>query len=43
MLAFKWLKEHNYVKETKTNGVPEFLLNPNVTTCDEKRNDKFAL
>ena len=31
--ALKWLKENHYVKETKTDGITEFLLNPNVTTC----------
>ena len=41
--AFKWLKENGYVKERKINGVPEFLLNPNVTTCGKNRKAKIAL
>ena len=43
MVAFKWLKEHKYIKETKTNGVPEFLLNPNVTTCGKNKKAKIEL
>ena len=39
MKAFKWLKEHAYVKERKVNGQTEFLLNPNVTTCGKNRKD----
>ena len=41
--AFKWLKENGYVKERKINGVPEFLLNPNVTTCGKNRKEKIKL
>ena len=41
--AIKWLKENRYIKETKTDGVPEFLLNPNVTTCGKNKKAKIAL
>ena len=41
--AFKWLKEHKYIKETKTNGQTEFLLNPNVTTCGKNKKAKIEL
>ena len=41
--AFKWLKENGYVKERKINGVPEFLLNPYVTTCGKNRKEKIKL
>lgn len=41
--AFKWLKEHDYVKERKVNGQTEFLLNPNVTTCGKNKKDKIRL
>ena len=43
MVALKWLKENGYVKERKVNGVPEFLLNPNVTTCGKNRKAKIKL
>ena len=43
MNAFKWLKEHDYVKEHKVNGVTEFLLNPDVTTCGKKKEEKVKL
>ena len=43
MRAFKWLKEHKYIKETKTNGQTEFLLNPNVTTCGKNKKAKIEL
>ena len=41
--AFKWLKEHGYVKERKVFGQTEFLLNPYVTTCGKNRKDKINL
>lgn len=41
--SFKWLKENGYVKEHKVNGITEFLLNPNVTTCGKNRKAKLAL
>ena len=41
--AFKWLKENHYVKEIKTNGQTEFLLNPSVTTCGKNKNEKIIL
>lgn len=41
--GFKWLKENNYIKERKTDGQTEFLLNPNVTTCGRKRKEKIKL
>ena len=41
--GFKWLKENNYIKERTTDGLPEFLLNPNVTTCGRKRKEKIKL
>ena len=41
--GFKWLKENNYIKERKVDGLPEFLLNPNVTTCGRKRKEKIKL
>ena len=43
MRGFKWLKENHYVKETKTNGQTEFLLNPNVTTCGKNKKAKIEL
>ena len=43
MRAFKWLKEHGYVKERKTDGQTEFLLNPNVTSCGRNREAKIKL
>lgn len=43
MVAFKWLKENNYLKERKVNGQTEFLLNPNVTTCGKNRKAKIKL
>ena len=43
MRGFKWLKEHLYIKERKTDGQTEFLLNPNVTTCGRKRKEKIKL
>lgn len=39
--AFKWLKENCYIKETKRNGVPEFFLNPYVTTCGKNKKNKI--
>ena len=41
--GFKWLKEHGYIKEHKVNGVPEILLNPEVTTCGKKKDEKVKL
>ncbi len=41
--AFKWLKEHGYIKERKVNGQTEFLLNPTVTTCGKNRKEKIKL
>lgn len=41
--GFKWLKENNYIKERKTDGQTEFLLNPNVTSCGRKRKEKIKL
>ena len=43
MVAFKWLKEHGYVKERKVRGQTEFLLNPDVTTCGKKKEEKVKL
>ena len=43
MRAFKWLKEHDYVREHKVDGVPEILLNPEVTTCGKKKEEKIKL
>ena len=43
MNAFKWLKEHGYIKERKVLGQSEFLLNPNVTTCGKKKDEKIKL
>ena len=39
--AFKWLKEHGYIKERKINGQTEFLLNPEVTTCGKNKQEKI--
>ena len=41
--GFKWLKENGYVKEHKVNGITEFVLNPNVTTCGKNRKAKIEL
>jgi CTP-dependent riboflavin kinase len=41
--AFNWLKEKGYIKERKVNGQTQFLLNPNVTTCGKKREEKIKL
>ena len=41
--ALKWLKENHYIKETKTDGQTEFLLNPNVTTCGKNKKTKMEL
>ena len=41
--AFRWLKEHDYVKERKVDGQTEFLLNPHVTTCGKNKKDKIRL
>lgn len=43
MRGFKWLKENGYVKEHKVDGVPEILLNPDVTTCGKKKEEKIKL
>lgn len=43
MVAFKWLKEHGYIKERKVRGQTEFLLNPDVTTCGKKKEAKIDL
>ena len=43
MTAFKWLKENGYIKERKVRGQTEFLLNPNVTTCGKKKEEKIKL
>ena len=43
MIAFKWLKEHGYIKERKVLGQSEFLLNPEVTTCGRKKDEKVKL
>lgn len=43
MVAFKWLKENNYIKEHKVDGVIEFLLNPDVTTCGKNKKKKLEL
>ena len=43
MVAFKWLKEHGYVKERKVRGQTEFLLNPDVTTCGKNKQKKIEL
>lgn len=41
--GFKWLKDNGYVKERKVDGITEFLLNPNVTTCGKNRKEKLEL
>ena len=41
--GFKWLKENGYIKEHKTDGVTEFLLNPDVTTCGKNKKKKVEL
>ncbi len=41
--GFNWLKDNGYVKERKVNGITEFLLNPNVTTCGKNRKNKKEL
>lgn len=43
--GFNWLKENNYIKERKVDGLIEFLLNPDVTSCNNnrKRNEKIKL
>ena len=41
--SFKWMKENGYVKEHKVNGITEFVLNPNVTTCGKNRKAKIDL
>ena len=41
--GFKWLKENDYVKERKIDGITEILLNPNVTTCGKNRKEKLEL
>lgn len=43
MRGFKWLKENNYVKERKVDGLPEFLLNPRVTNRGKNRKAKIKL
>lgn len=43
MVAFKWLREHGYIKERKVRGQTEFLLNPDVTTCGKKKEEKVKL
>ena len=43
MVAFKWLKENNYIKERKVKGQTEFLLNPDVTSCGKNKQKKLAL
>lgn len=41
--GFKWLKENGYVKEHKVDGITEFVLNPDVTTCGKNRKAKIDL
>ena len=41
--GFKWLQENNYIKQRKVDGITEFLLNPNVTTCGKNRKEKLEL
>ena len=43
MRGFNWLKENGYLKERKTDGVSEFLLNPDVTTCGKNKKKKLEL
>ena len=43
MRGFKWLKEKEYIKEIKTDGQTEFLLNPKVATCGKNRKAKIDL
>ena len=38
--ACKWLIENGYIGEQKINGMRQFILNPNVTTCGKKRQAK---
>lgn len=41
--GFNWLKENGYLKERKIDGVREFLLNPDVTTCGKQKKKKLEL
>ena len=41
--GFNWLKENGYLKEHKVDGVREFLLNPDVTTCGRHKKAKLDL
>ncbi len=43
MRGFNWLKENGYLKERKIDGVSEFLLNPDVTTCGKNKKKKLEL
>ena len=41
--AFSWLKNNGYLKERKVMGIPEFLLNPDITTCGKNKGKKENL
>ena len=41
--GFNWLKENGYLKERKVDGIREYLLNPNVTTCGRNKKKKVEL
>ena len=43
MRGFNWLKENGYIKERKTDGQTEFLINPDITTCGRNKKKKFEL
>lgn len=38
--AFNWLKEHDYVQETRQNGYSSFEINPDVAVCGKDRDLK---
>lgn len=40
--GFNWLKENGYLKERKVDGIREYLLNPDVTTCGRNKKQKLA-
>lgn len=41
--GFNWLKENGYLKERKIDGLSEFLLNPDMTTCGRNKKKKVEL
>ena len=40
--ACKWLRENGYIAERKVNGIKQFILNSDITTCVRKRQVKNA-